>query len=67
MQRKGGGIVSETKKEERVIVQCIDAFKDSERANRLIVPPMRLSVTPARAKKLIDAKVCVEVKPIETE
>lgn len=50
MQRKGGGIVAETKKEERVIVQCIDAFKDSERANRLIVSPMHLSVTPARAK-----------------
>lgn len=50
--------MAETKKEERVIVQCIDAFKDSERANRLIVPLMRrlivplmrLSVTPARAK-----------------
>lgn len=39
-----------TKKEERVIVQCVDAFKDSERANRLIVSPMHLSVTPARAK-----------------
>lgn len=50
------------KKEERVIVQCIDAFKDSERANRLIVPPMRLSVTPERAKQLIDSKVCELVK-----
>lgn len=55
--------MSETaKKEERVIVQCIDAFKDSERAYRLIVPPMKLSVTPERAKQLIDKKVCIAVK-----
>lgn len=40
------------KKEERVIVQCIDAFKDSERAYRLIVPPILLLITPA-IKKLI--------------
>ena len=62
MLKRGGGIVAETKKEERVIVQCIDAFKDSERANRLIVPPMRLSVTSARAKQLIDKKVCIAVE-----
>ena len=62
MLKRGGDIVAETKKEERVIVQCIDAFKDSERANRLIVPPMRLSVTPARAKQLIDKKVCIAVE-----
>ena len=45
-------MVETTKKEERVIVQCVDAFKDSERANCLIVPLMRLSVTPAKAKHL---------------
>lgn len=48
--KKGSGSVTETKKEECVIVQCVDAFKDSERTNCLIVPPMHLSVTPARAK-----------------
>lgn len=48
--------------EERVVVMCVDAFKDKERANRLIIPPMRLSVTRKRADELIKAKLCKEIK-----
>lgn len=40
--------MSETaKKEERVIVQCIDAFKDRENSYYLNTPLMKLSFTPA--------------------
>lgn len=54
--------MSETakKEEKRVIVKCVDAYRDSER-NRLVFPPMRLSVTKERATVLIDKKVCIEV------
>lgn len=51
-----------TQKEERVVVECIDAFKDKERAGKLIIPPMRLSVTKQRAELLIKEKLCKEVK-----
>lgn len=60
--RKEGSIVAETKKEEYIILNFIVTFKDSERIYRLIVPPMCLSVTPVRAKQLLDAGVCIEMK-----
>lgn len=47
---------------ERVVVKCIDAFRDKERAGKLIIPPARLSVTPERAKELIEKKLCVAVE-----
>lgn len=59
--KKGGGIVAETKKEERVIVQCVDAFKDSEREPLNCSTNAFIGYT-TRAKQLIEVGVCIEMK-----
>lgn len=57
-----GKLQEDTVEKKKEVVQCISAFRDSERAERLIVPPARLAVTTERAKVLIEAGVCKKVK-----